>query len=171
MLQLGALVSSCTAGMMRMPALRRRYIVPLLWHPLVVGTAVLIMLFWNSVVTHSPGNDLFQLRHDGWLSVYYTLLWTLLVYYGGLTAWIAVAHLRSDPRAQPVARTMLGCVGLGALAMVGWLLAWMHSSSWYDYGRIAVCACVTAFAVSSARSWRRKLDQWRGLIKVTGARL
>jgi hypothetical protein len=170
MLQLGAFVSSNLAGMLRMPSMRQR-IIPLVWHPLVVGTAVLIMLFWHSIVTHNPGNDLFQLRHDVWLSVYYTLLWTLLVYYGGLTAWVALAHLRGDPRAKPVALTMLVCIGLGALAMLGWLLAWMHWSSWYDYGRIVMCACMVAFSVASARSWQRKLAPYRDLIKATGARL
>jgi hypothetical protein len=169
-LQLGALVSSNIAAMMRMPSMRQR-IVPVLWHPLVLGTAALYFLFWHSVVTHNPSNDLFQLEHGWWLTAYYTVLWTLLVYYGGLTAWVALAHLRGDPRAKPVALTMLVCVGLGALAMLGWLLAWMHWTSWYDYGRIAMCACVTAYAIASARSWQRKLDPWRRLITVTGARL
>jgi len=34
-----------------------------------------------------------------------------------------------------------------------------------------MCGCVAAFSVSSARSWQRKLDPWRGLIRATGARL
>ena len=83
MLALGALVSSNLAGLMRMPSMRQR-IVPLLWHPLVVGTAVLYFLFWHSAVTHNPGNDLYRLQHDWWLSVYFMLFWALLVYYGGL---------------------------------------------------------------------------------------
>jgi hypothetical protein len=170
MLALGALVSSNIAGLMRMPS-KRRYIVPLLWHPLVVGTAVLYFLFWHSAVTHNPSNDLFQLGHDVWLSMFYTLLLTLLVYYGGLNAWVALAHLRGDPRAKPVALTWLVCIGLGALAMLGWLLPWLHWTAWYDSGRIAMCVAVAAFALGSARSWQRKLDQWRNLIKVTGARL
>jgi hypothetical protein len=170
MLQLGALVSSNLAGMLRMPSMRQR-IVPSLWHPLVVGTAVLYFLFWHSVVTHNPGNDLFQLDHGWWLSAYYTLLWALLIYYGGLNAWVALAHLRGDPRAKPVALTMLVCIGLGALAMLGWLLAWTQWTSLYAYGRIAMCACVTAYAIASARSWQRKLRPYRDLIKVTGAHL
>jgi hypothetical protein len=170
MLALGALVSSNLAGMMRMPSMRQR-IVPLLWHPLVVGTAVLMMLFWHSVVSHNPGNDLFQLGHDGWLGTYFALLWTLLVYYGGLNAWVALAHLRGDPRAKPVALTWLVCVGLGAGAMAGWLFPWLGWTAWYDWGRLTMCLAVAVFAVASARSWQRKLDQWRKLIKVTGARL
>ena len=170
MLALGALVSSNLAGLMRMPSMRQR-IVPLLWHPLVVGTAVLYFLFWHSGVTHNPGNDLFQLGHDGWLATYFALLWALLVYYGGLNAWIALAHLRGDPRAKPVALTWLVCVGLGAGAMAGWLLPWMGWTAWYDWGRLTMCIAVAVFAVASARSWRRKLAAWRGLIKVTGARL
>lgn len=169
-LELGALVSSNLAGMLRMPAMRQR-ITPLLWHPLVIGSAVLMMLFLPSAVTHDPGHDLFQLGRDNWLSVYFMVFWALLIYYGGLNAWVALAHLRGDPRARPVALTWLVCIGLGALAMLGWLLPWLHWSSWYDYGRIAMCASVTAYANASARSWQRKLDQWRGLIKVTRARI
>ena len=40
-----------------------------------------------------------------------------------------------------------------------------------DYIRPVICLQVTIFAVTSARSWQRKLDPWRGLIRVTGARL
>ena len=170
MLELGALVSSNLAGMLRMPSMRQR-IVPLLWHPLVIGTAVLPLLFWQSVVTHNPGNDLFQLGHDGWLATYFALFWTLLVYYSGLNAWVALAHLRGDPRAKPVALAWLVCVGLGAGAMAGWLFPWLGWTAWYDWGRLTMCIAVAVFAVASARSWRRKLDQWRGLIKVTQARI
>jgi hypothetical protein len=163
-------VSSNLAGMLRMPSMRQR-IVPLLWHPLVVGTAVLYFLFWHSSITRNPSHDLFQLGHDRWLSVYYTLLWTLLVYYCGVNAWVALRHLRGDPRAKPVALTWLVCIGLGALAMLGWLMPWLGLATWCDYGRIVMCASVVAFSVASARSWQRKLDQWRDLIRVTGARL
>jgi hypothetical protein len=66
----------------------------------------------------------------------------------------------------------LVCVGLGAGAMLDLVitsLGW----GWFNdgYSRLAMCAAVTIYAVASARSWQRKLDQWRGLIKVTGARL
>jgi hypothetical protein len=169
-LELGALVSSNLAGMLRMPSMRYR-IVPLLWYPLVVGTAVLMALFWQTEASHNPIHDMFQIDPPHpWLNVYFAVLWSLLVYYGGLIAWVALAHLR-DPRSKPVALTLLVCVGLGAGAMLGWLLPWLHWTAWYDYGRIAMCLSVAAFAVSSARSWQRKLAGWRGLIKVTGARL
>jgi hypothetical protein len=170
MLELGALVSTNIAGLMRMPS-KRRYIVPLLWHPLVAGSAVLMMLFWHSAVTHNPGHDLFRLQHGWWLSVYFMLLWALLVYYGGLNAWVALAHLRGDPRAKPVALTWLVCVGLGAGAMLGWLLPWLGWAAWYDWGRITMCLAVAVYAFASARSWQRKLDPYRKLIQATGARL
>jgi hypothetical protein len=169
MLELGALVSTNIAGLMRMPAMRQR-IVPLLWHPLVIGSAVLMMLFWHSVVTHDPGHDLFQLGHDGWISVYFMVFWSLLVYYGGLNAWIALAHLRGDPRAKPVALTWLICVGLGAGAMLGWLLPWLGWVAWYDWGRITMCLAVAVYALASSHSWQRKLTPWRRLLRVTGAR-
>jgi hypothetical protein len=132
---------------------------------------VLYFLFWHSAVIHNPGNDLFQLGHDGWLGAYFALLWTLLVYYGGLNAWVALAHLRGDPRSKPVALTWLVCVGLGAGAMAGWLFPWLGWTAWYDWGRLTMCLAVAVFAVASARSWQRKLDQWRKLIKGTGARI
>lgn len=170
-LELGAMVSSALAGLLRMPAMRHR-IVPLLWHPLVVGTAVLMMLFWQSRASHSSIADLYRVPSPHpWLNAYFAVFSTLLVYYGGLTAWVALSHLRGDPRAKPVALTMLVCVGLGAAAMLGWLLPWLHWTAWYDYGRIAMCAAVTAYAYTSARSWQRKLDPWRGIIKITRARL
>ena len=81
------------------------------------------------------------------------------------------SHLRGDPRAKPVALTWLTCIGIGAISMLGWLLPWLHWTTWYDYGRIAMCGCLTAYAIASARSWQRKLDHWRGLIQATGARL
>jgi hypothetical protein len=170
MLELGALVSSNIAAMMRMPTMRR-YMTPMLWTPLVVGTAVLMQLFWRSSGTHNAGHDLFALHHDHWLSLYFGLLWTLLGYYGGLIAWCALTHLRRDPRARPVALTWLACVGLGAGAMLGWLVPSLGVPDWYDCSRLAMCASVALYAVSSARSWQRKLEQWRGLIQVTDARL
>ena len=149
----------------------RQRIVPVLWHPLVLGTAALYFLFWHSVVTYHPGNDLFQLGHDGWLGTYFTLLFALLIYYGGLNAWIALAHLRGDPRAKPVALTWLVCVGLGAAAMAAWLVPWLGWTAWYDWGRLIMCLAVAVFAVASARSWQRKLRPYRDLIKVTGAHI
>ena len=170
MLELGALATSTLGGMLRMPAMRQR-IASMLWQPFVVGSAAMLLLFWHSSVTHNPDHDLFRLPHDWWLNAYFGVFWTVLVYYGVFNAWVALAHLRADPRSRPVALTWLACVGLGAVAMLGWLLPWLHWGAWYDYGRIAMCASVTAYAIASARSWQRKLDQWRGLITVTGARL
>ena len=140
--------------------------------PSVVGTAVLMMLFWQSRESHHGIADLYRVPPPHpWLNVYFSVLCVLIVYYGGLLAWVALRHLRGDPRAQPVALMMLVCVGLGAVAMVGWVPPWLHWSGWYDWGRLTMCLAVGLYAVASARSWQRKLDQWRGLIKVTGARL
>ena len=170
MLALGALVSSNIAGMMRMPTMRR-YMEPLLWIPLVIGTTVLMQLFWRSSVTHNSGHDLFAVPHDHWLSVYFALLWALVVYYWALNAWVALNHLGGDPRSRPVALTWLVCIGIGAGAMLGWLVPSLGAVNWCDYGRLAMCASVAIFAVGSARSWQRKLDPYRNLIRATGARL
>jgi len=171
MLELGALVSSNTAGLMRMPTMRR-YIVPMLWHPLVIGTAVQMMLFWQSTVTHNPGHDIFALPHRHWLTIFFGVQCLLLGYFGAINAWCAWTHLRGDPRSRPVALMWLVCVGLGAGALLDLVLTSMGWWSWVnDHGRLATCAAITIYAVASARSWQRKLDQWRGLITVTGARL
>jgi hypothetical protein len=171
MLELGAFVSSNIAGIMRLPS-TRRYIVPLLWYPLVIGTAVQMQLFWQSPVTHDPGHDIFALQHHHWLTMFFGLQCLLLGYYGGINAWCALTHLRGDPRSRPVALVWLVCVGLGAGAMLDLVitsLGW----EWFNdgYGRLAMCIAVTIFAVASARSWQRKLDPYRNLIRVTGARL
>ena len=84
----------------------------------------------------------------------------------------APVHLaRERSTTYAIIQLAVSLVLLGALAMLGWLLAWMQWSSWYDYARIAMCFAVAVFAIASARSWQRKLAGWRGLIKVTGARL
>lgn len=172
---LGALAGSTFAGMMRMPAMRQR-VESLLYYPFVIGVAVLVFLFWPSGAARSPAKDIFHLNArelpgHGWFVAYLTLLFTLLLYYGGLNAWVALAHLRGDPRARPVALTWMTCVGLGAVGTACWLLPFSGITAWYDFGRISMCGCVAAFSVSSARSWQRKLDPWRGLIRATGARL
>jgi hypothetical protein len=171
MLELGALVSSNIAAMMRMPTVRR-YMEPLLWYPLVIGTAVLMQLFWRSTVTHNPSHDIFALQHHHWLTIFFGLQCLLLGYFGAINAWCARTHLRGDPRSRPVALVWLVCVGLGAGAVLDLVLTSMGWWSWFnDYGRLAMCAAITIYAVASARSWQRKLDQWRGLIQVTGTRL
>jgi hypothetical protein len=171
MLELGALVSSNIAALMRMPTMRR-YTQPLLWHPLVIGTAVQMQLFWQSPVTHNPGHDIFALPHHHWLTMFFGLQCLLLGYFSGINAWCAITHLRGDPRSRPVALVWLVCIGLGAGAMLDLVitsLGWQ----WFNdgYGRLAMCAAVTIYAISSARSWQRKLAPYRGLITVTGARL
>jgi hypothetical protein len=170
MLELGALVSSNIAGMMRLPTMRR-YIDPLLWFPLVIGTAVLMQLFWHSSVTHNPSHDILRLEHQGSLLLFFGLQCTLVGYYCGINAWCASVHLRASRASRPVALSWLVCVGLGAGSMLGFLLPSLGLVEWFDYCRLAMCACVTLFAVASARSWQRKLDPYRNLIRATGARL
>jgi hypothetical protein len=171
MLELGALVSTNIAGLMRIPT-KRRYIVPLLWHPLVIGSAVQIQLFWHSTATHDPGPDLFLLQHHPWLSLFFGLQCTLVGYYCGINAWCARVHLRAgDPRSRPVALSWLVSIGLGAGSIVGFVIVALGAPGWFDYCRLAMCAAVTVFAVASARSWQRKLDPYRKLIQATRARL
>ena len=170
MLELGALVSTNIAGMMRMPTMRR-YIVSLLWHPLVIGTAVQMMLFWHSSVTRNPAHDIFVLPHDHWLSLFFGIQCTLVGYYCVLNAWCAKTHLHAgDLRSRPVAIAWLVAIGLGIGSIVGFVIIALGGAGWFDYCRLAMCAAVAVFAVASARSWQRKLEQWCKLIRATGAR-
>jgi hypothetical protein len=41
-------------------------------------------------------------------------------------------HLVGDPRAKPVALARVVCVGLGAAALIAWLLPWPGCTGWYD---------------------------------------
>jgi hypothetical protein len=165
-----ALASSTRAGLMRMPSMRDR-IIPLLRWPFILAVAAMVPMFLRTHASHDPTPDLFLIPHDHhWIEAYFAVLWTLLVYLGALNAWVAL-NLRHDPRSRLVAHAWLIGVGVGAGAMLGWALPWMHITAWCDWGRIAMCVATTVFAIATARSWQRKLDPWRGLIKVTRARI
>jgi hypothetical protein len=161
-----ALASSTLAGLMRMPSMRNR-IIPLLQWPFTLAVAAMVPMFLSTHASHDPTPDLFRIPHDHhWIQAYFAVLWTLLVYLNALNAWVAL-HLRRDPRSRPVAHAWLIGVGIGAGGLLGWALPWMHVTGWYDWGRIAMCAATTVFAIATARSWQRKLGPWRRLIKVT----
>jgi hypothetical protein len=165
-----ALASSTLAGLMRMPSMRDR-IIPLLHWPFTLAVAAMVPMFLSTQASHDPMPDMFQIPHaHHWIQAYFAVVWTLLVYLGALNAWVAL-NLRQDPRSRPVAHAWLIGIGIGAGGLVGWALPWMHLTSWYDWGRIAMCIATTVFAIATARSWQRKLDPWRGLIKVTQTRI
>ncbi|MCV7442433.1 hypothetical protein H7K33_09375 [Mycobacterium paraense] len=165
-----ALASSTLAGLMRMPSMRDR-IIPLLHWPFTLAVGAMVALFTRTSASHDPTPDMFQIPHDHhWIEAYFAVVWLLLLYLGALNAWVAL-RLRRDPRSRPVARAWLIGVGFGAGGMVGWALPWLHLTAWYDWGRLAMCAATTVFAIATARSWQRKLDPWRDLLKATRARI
>jgi hypothetical protein len=170
-IEAAALASSTLAGLMRMPSMRER-IVPLLQWPFTLAVAIMVPLFLQTRASHNPMPDMFQIPHDHlhWIEAYFAVLWTLLVYLGALNAWVAL-NLRRDPRSRPVAHAWLIGVGIGAGGMLGWALPWMHITGWYDWGRIAMSAATTVFAIATARAWQRKLDPWRRLITGTQAHI
>jgi hypothetical protein len=169
-IEAAALASSTRAGLMRMPSVRDR-IVPLLRWPFILALAAMVPMFLRTEASHDPTPDLFQIpHHHHWIEAYFAILWTLLVYLGALNAWVALT-LRQDPRSRPVAHAWLIGVGIGAVAMFGWALPWMHITGWYDWGRLSMCVAVTVFTIAAARSWQRKLDPWRRLIQGTRARI
>ena len=169
-IEAAALASSTLAGLMRMPSMRNR-IIPLLHWPFTLAVAAMVPMFLSTRASHDPMPDLFLIPHDHhWIEAYFAVLWTLLIYLGVLNAWVAL-NLRHDPRSRPVAHAWLIGVGIGAGALLGWALPWMHVTGWYDWGRIAMCAATTVFAIATARSWRAKLAPYRGLIRVTRAAL
>lgn len=163
LLAAGALASSTLAGLMRMPSMRTR-IVGLLHWPFTLAVAALVPMFLSTQACHNSMPDLFRIPHDHhWIEIYFAVLWTLLVYLGYLNAWVAL-NLRQDPRSRPVAHAWLIGVGIGAGAMLGWALPWMHLTAWYDWGRLAMCVATTVFALATARSWRAKVAPHRGNI-------
>jgi hypothetical protein len=165
-----ALATSTLAGLIRMPSMRDRVAALLQW-PFTLAITAMIPLFLRTQASHDPMPDMFQISHnDHWGDAYFAVVWALLVYLGALNAWAAL-NLRRDPRSRLVAHAWLIGVGIGAGAMLGWALPWMHITAWYDWGRICMCGATTVFAIAIARSWQRKLDPWRGLIKVTRARI
>jgi hypothetical protein len=164
-----ALASSTRAGLMRMPSMRDR-IIPLLRWPFTLAVAAMVPMFLSAQASHDPTPDLFLIPHHHWLEAYFAVVWTLLVYLGAVNAWVAL-NLCQDPRSRPVAHAWLIGVGIGAGAMLGWALPWMHITGWYDWGRMSMCAATTVYAIATARSWQRKLHPWRRLINVTQARI
>jgi len=162
-----AIMASNSAGMMRLPSVRR-YMVPLLWHPLVIGSAVMAMLFAHSRASHSPAHDLLSEPPGPWLSVYLAVFVGLIIYGNIINAGLGLVHLRGDQRARPVALVWMGCAGLGTIALLVLLLPALHiTACWYSWCRVAMCVALAVFSVASARSWQRKLDPYRRLIEGT----
>ena len=160
LIEAAALASSTVAGLMRMPSMRNR-IIPLLQWPFTLAVAALVPMFLQTQASRNPMPDLFQIPHGNhWIEAYFAVLWTLLVYLGALNAWVAL-NLRQDPRSRPVAHAWLIGVGIGAAALLGWALPWMHITGWYDWGRMSMCAAATVFGIATARSWLTKLAPYR----------
>ena len=111
----------------------------------------------NGAAVYRP--DFFQVPTDFWLSAYWILLCTILMYLLGYGAR-AMFILRRDPRSRRIANIylvasvsgMLACAVRIATACVpplqtpaGAMLVWLFA-----------CACGIVFALASAHSWRIK---------------
>ena len=121
--------------------------------PLLLATLSL----GNGAAVYRP--DFFQVPTDLWLSAYWILLCTILMYLLGYGAR-AMFILRRDPRSRRIANIylvasvsgMLACAVRIATACVaplqtpaGAMLVWLFA-----------CACGIVFALASAHSWRIK---------------
>ncbi|WP_155766189.1 hypothetical protein [Mycobacterium colombiense] len=164
-----ALASSTLAGMLRMPSMRNR-IAPMLHWPFAISVALIVALFCHSKGSNTPEKLLPHISHYPWIIACFAVHVTALLYFGTLNAWVAVSHLRDDPRAKPVAIAWLVGLAIGALSIVGLGILISGHAPWYDGGLLATCICTVVFSISSSRSWQRKLTPWRNLLVATGAR-
>jgi hypothetical protein len=118
------------------------------------------------LATFSLGNgaavysaDFFQLHTDFWLSAYWILLCSTLIYLLGYGSR-ALLVLRRDPRSRTVANVYLAASVSGMLACVVRIVtALVPSLQPIENGTLVwffACLCGAGFALTSAHSWRVK---------------
>jgi hypothetical protein len=111
-------------------------------------------------------DDFFTVPTDFWLSVYWILLCTTIIYFLTYGAR-ALLILRRDPRSRRVANLYLFATAAGVLACsVRILTALVPALQPLEDGRLVwlfACTCGAVFAISAANSWRTK-TRW-----LTGA--
>lgn len=103
--------------------------------------------------------DFFELHTDFWLSAYWILLCSTLIYLLGYGAR-ALLVLRKDPRSRTVANVYLAASVSGMLACVVRIVtALVPSLQPIENGTLVwffACLCGAGFALTSAHSWRVK---------------
>jgi len=103
--------------------------------------------------------DFFQLHTDFWLSTYWVLLCSTLIYLLGYGSR-ALLILRKDPRSRTVANVYLAASVSGMLACVVRIVtALVPSLQPIENGTLVwffACLCGAGFALTSAHSWRVK---------------
>jgi len=103
--------------------------------------------------------DFFQLHTDFWLSTYWVLLCSTLIYLLGYGSR-ALLILRKDPRSRTVANVYLAASVSGMLACVVRIVtALLPAPQTIENGTLVwffACLCGAGFALTSAHSWRVK---------------
>lgn len=111
----------------------------------------------NGAAIYSP--DFFELHTDFWLSAYWVLLCSTLIYLLGYGSR-ALLILRKDPRSRTVANVYLAASVSGMLACtVRIVTALVPSLQPIENGTLVwffACLCGAGFALTSAHSWRIK---------------
>jgi hypothetical protein len=126
------------------------------------------------LATFSLGNgaavyrdDFFDTPTDGWLSLYWLLLCSTLIYLLGY-GFRAMLVLRKDPRSRMIANVYLAACASGiAACIVRIVTAFTPRLQAIEGGTLVwvfACSCGAGFALASAHSWRTK-KKW-----FTGAR-
>jgi hypothetical protein len=118
------------------------------------------------LITFSMGNgakiyrpDFFTVPTDPWLSAYWLLLCSTLIYLLGY-GFRALLILRKDPRSRPIANVYLVASASGITAcIVRITTAYVHPIQAFEGGKLVwffACVCGAVFALAAAHSWRTK---------------
>ena len=127
--------------------------------PATLCIPVLLAAFWlgNGAAVYRP--DFFQVPTDFWLSVYWVVLCSILIYLLGY-GMRALFVLRTDPRSRRIANIYLAASTSGMLACgIRILTACVPALQPHENGKLVwvfACGCGAVFALAAAHSWRIK---------------
>jgi hypothetical protein len=130
--------------------------------PATLCIPVLLALFTMSNASREFSRDLFTLPTDGWLTAYWIVLCSTIIYllaFGGR----ALLVLRGDPQSRKVANIYLAASisGIAACA-IRVITALVPTLQPWENGRLVwlfACMCGAVFALASGHSWLIK-QKW-----------
>ena len=124
--------------------------------PATLCIPVLLALFSLSNASREYSPDLFTMPTDGWLTAYWIVLCSMIVYllaFGGR----ALLVLRRDPQSKRIADIYLMATGSGmAACTIRVITALAPTLQPWENGRLVwlfACMCGAVFALASAHSW------------------
>lgn len=145
--------------------------------PLTLAVPLMVACFWMSPKTNRRHESLLLIVHpDSYMCLFF-LVTILILGHIGLLAVRQLMHLyRIAPQSRHTVRMYLVSYMYAELAMTLQIgVAYLPAlRQWNGHGALVwtlLCACTTTAAIGSIWSWHNTLRPWRGLIRVTGARL